>query len=1191
MHDQEVLKLGSGKTGILLAYLATESCRAHSRQTLAELFWPERSNIEALNSLRYALSNLRSVLKDRQVSQPVLLITRSQVQFNPQADVWIDVVEFQEQTVNCQAATINDDALSLSALQSALALYKGKFLQGCNLGDSLDIETWALNKREQLERLHLRLLQMLVSGLEAKGDFPQAEEACRNILAVQPWDENTHRKLMRLLASSGKYTVALAQYDACSQALSQLGIEPGRDTNLLYHHIKKVFAGLTQGGDFSLGSLHEERAISFVARERELDKLVGFLSRMLARQGQVALITGEAGSGKTALLNEFARQALAHHPDLLVVGGRCNAYAGLGQPYQPFVEIIQMLSGDWDLLPWFEHLPVEDQNRLGLITSSVAEILVRVAPDILDRFINRANLARRLQNQDTKQQAKPTWQKVISKVPTPSVALTRLETSILFEQVTRFLIEIAHQRPLVLLMDDLQWIDPGSAALLFHLVQHIANSRILILAAYRSGEINLPGKTGDHPLFGIVTELQRYAGNIRVDLDQVDEQAFVSSYLEKDPLLKPNKLDETFRTALALHTGGNPLFTIELLRSLQARGDLYLTRDGYWVSSPTLDWQHLPERVEAAIAGRVARLPIKWLEWLLTASVEGESFTAEALARVHKVEENELIKDLSGPLSMARIGHRLIRAEGTQWLGVEGQQNTQLSRYRFRHILFQTYLYQQLDPVERSRRHAAVGFALEELYAAQSDIRVSHAAELARHFDAGGLSEKAASYHLEAGHQAVYLASAQVAIAHYRRGLGLLANQPRTISRIQLEIRLYLALGVPFLSASGWGGSERQQAIQKALDLLKEARRVYRKHPAESDIPTAEWLTVIYAQADWLISQGELQKAAMLGEEMLTLAGKRASQPLALAHRILGASHLFQGNFLLARQHLEAAIDVNAAIGQPAPQWWPVGDLESTCRSTLGFVLAACGYPDQAWEQVSQALDRAHSLQRFSSLGSTLIFACEVAILRRDLTGLQILANELLQLGLVDADERRFFHAYGLAADGYVKVLQAEPGSEQALVGLELIRSGMELWESTGTRAGRGQWIVHVAAACLHARQIEAGLELVNTAITGDFSQWIGAGLARIHRLHGELSLMQKISDRDKAKDSFIKALEIAREQGAHSFELKAAISLVKLWQAERPTEARQLLEETCAWFTEGHETPDYQEAQALLRTIAQNLQ
>lgn len=1182
LNDGPPLPLEAGKTSALLVYLAVEATRPHLRQTLAELLWPERPDAEALSALRFALSNLRTVLRDREASPPLLLVERSHAQLNPQAEIWVDVAAFQEQVATCEAASRRGVAPPLETLHAALALYRGPFLQGFNLGDSLDFESWALRTREQLERQRQRLLRLLGAAQETAGDYAQAVETYRTILTSQPWDEEIHCCVIRALAANNEHGAALSQYAACRRALRELGIEPGHITNALYQRIKQE---ITTGTAGAAGAIDEMAAAPLVARERELARLATALERALTGQGQAILITGEAGSGKTALLRALARQALARHPALLVVGGRCDAYAGEGQVYQPFIECVQMLSGECETSPCAELLPAEAQARLQQAVPQIAQALVEIAPDLLDRIVNRTALVQRMRVQSETLSPLPAWYKTLRNGAMTSVAPANLKTGRLFEQVSRLFTALSRQRPLILLLDDLQWIDAGSAALLFHLTRHFAHSRLLIAAAYRPGEIDAYAGPGPHPLLGIVTELQRYAGDIQVDLDQVNEQTFVTAFLEKDPLLQPNRLDAAFRTALAQRTGGNPLFTIELLRSLQARHEIQRAADGSWVSSPALNWERLPEQVEAAIAGRVAHLSQQWCDWLSTASVEGESFTAEVLARVHGADAAALLRDLSGPLGMGRGARRLVQGEGVRWLE-ESDRPQRLSRYRFRHILFQVYLYQQLDPVDRAQRHAAVAFALEDLYAGQPEERTRRAAELSRHFEAGGLPVRAAAYCLKAGQQAVYLASPQVAVAHYRRGLALLADQPHTPERDRLEIHLYLALGAPFVSADGWGGPERQAVIQQALALLQAT-----EHP-DNDRPTAEracpepaeWdalLLAFYTQADWLISQGELEHAVQLGQHILALSGERPSLSRAFAYRILGIGRLFQGNYPEARRQLENALAVYLAVGKPATLLSIGSDLEIGCRAVLGFVLAISGYLDQAWMEVSTALNRARRIRHALALGTTLIFACEVAVLRGDLPALHALAGELLRVG--QAEGLRFFLAYGWAAEGYAQASQVRPGSEQAEVNLELIRRGMRLWESTGTYTGYGMWIVRLADACLQAGDSAAGLAITANILETQVRSGITIGLSQIHRLHGELLLRQETPNRSAAEAAFERALDIAREQGAHTLELRAAISLTKLWQSEKPEAAQRLLEETCAWFTEGWKTHDWQEAQALL--------
>jgi len=1170
LNDGPPLPLEAGKASALLAYLAVEAASPHPRQFLAELLWPERPDADALSALRFALSNLRAALRDRQATVPFLLIERSRVQLNPDANVWVDVTAFRQQTAACEAASRQGDAPPVAALQAALALYRGDFMQGFNLGDSLDFESWALRAREHLERQRVSLLRLLGAAQEAAGDHAQAAKAYRAILDFQPWDEDAHRSVMRALAAHGEPAAALAHYATCRRALRDLGIAPGAATTALYRRIQQ---------EHGMADAEEAApAAPFVARERELARLSAALERILAGQGQTMWVTGEAGSGKTALLNAFARQALARHPALLVVGGRCDAYAGMGQPYQPFIECVQMLAGEWDALPWAEQLPPEGQERLRQAAPQIAQALVENAPVLLERVVNRAALMQWVLPAGANARPLTTWQARLRDGAASSAIPGGLETDRLFEETARLFTALHRQRPLVLLVDDLQWSDASSAALLFHIARRFVHSRVLLVAAYRPGDVGVQAGAGPHPLLGIVTELQRYGGDIRVDLDQVDEQAFVAAFLEQDPLLHPHRLDAAFCAALARRTGGNPLFTIELLRSLQAHHDLQRAADGRWETSPTLNWEHMPERVEAAIAGRIARLPEAWRDWLATAAVEGESFTAEVLARVHGVDVAGLRRELSGPLGMGRGARRLVQGESARPVG-----ESALTRYRFRHILFQVYLYQQLDPVERARRHAAVGAALEELYGGLPEERARHAAELARHFEAGELPEKAAVYHLEAGRRAVYLASPQVAIAHYRRGLALLSDAPHTPARNRLEIHLCLALGAPFLLAGGWGGAERQEAIQRALALLEETERAKQvartgAYPASDD--EDDLLLALYEQADWLLNQGEFAQAGQLGEQLLGLAGESPGLSQALAYRILGYSRLFQGNFPGARRRLEEALTIYVAIGQPSILPRAGHDLEVTCRASLGFALAVSGYLDQAWAQTTQALHRARRLKVAAIQGVPLIFACEVAVLRGDWPALRALADELLHVG--QTTELPVFLAYSWAVGGYVQALHARPSSAQAEASLDMIRRGMQVWESARTPMGRGLWTVRLAAACLHAGEIAAGLSLTQKVLEAPDQPGIAIGLAQIYRLHGELWLRQAPSDRSAAEAYFRRAIEIARQQAAHTPELRAALSLARLWQAERPAEARQLVAEIYAWFSEGLDTPDLQEAAAM---------
>ncbi len=210
----------------------------------------------------------------------------------------------------------------------------------------------------------------------------------------------------------------------------------------------------------------------------------------------------------------------------------------------------------------------------------------------------------------------------------------RAPQAALFEQFTQVLRALAQSRPLLLIVDDMQWIDPGSVSLLFHLGRQLADSRILLLGAYRPEEITQPRGGEAHPLLNVVGELQRAYGDVDIDLMRSARSAFVDALLDSEP----NHLSREFRALLNRQTFGNPLFTIELLRGMQLRGEIQRDSQGRWVEGPHLNWHKLPARIEAVIARRIGHLSQPCRDVLSVASVEGEQFTAEVVASVLQQE-------------------------------------------------------------------------------------------------------------------------------------------------------------------------------------------------------------------------------------------------------------------------------------------------------------------------------------------------------------------------------------------------------------------------------------------------------------------------------------------------------------------------------------------------------------------------
>jgi tetratricopeptide (TPR) repeat protein len=352
-----------------------------------------------------------------------------------------------------------------------------------------------------------------------------------------------------------------------------------------------------------------------------------------------------------------------------------------------------------------------------------------------------------------------------------------LDQDRIFQQTADTLRALSHSHPLLLTLDDLQWIDSASASLFFHLGRQFADKggRVLILGAYRPEEVALDrpatgsGEQERHPMQKVLAEFRRQYGDVCLDLtaaDQVKSRAFVDAYLDSPASpWAPNRLDDEFRAALSARTAGHPLFTIELLRGMQARGELITDRDGAWVPGSTLGWGILPVRVEVVIRERIERLTEEERDLLTVASVEGEVFTAQAVAQVQGLLERDVLQVLSHQLGAH--GQRLVREAGEA--SVPGDRR-RLSRYQFAHALFQAYLYDCLSVGERRLLHGEVGAALEGLYSEQTDPL---AAALAWHFEVAGELAKAAAYSERAADVAFKACAYETGIEHNQSALRL----------------------------------------------------------------------------------------------------------------------------------------------------------------------------------------------------------------------------------------------------------------------------------------------------------------------------------------------------------------------------------------------------------------------------------
>jgi len=1130
LDGEPVTRFESNKVRALLAYLATERRRPHSRDALAGLLWPERPNAIALRNLRQALHNLRRAIGDQRASPPFLLVGRDTIQFNAHSDYWVDVVAFQQHIAKSKSTERPNDKV-----QSAIELCRGPFLEGFSVRGSASFEEWMLFKREEIGRQVLFALQHLATIHEQTGEYAQAAGCVRRELELEPWQERAHRHLMRLLALDGQRSAALAQYNTCQRLLAEeLGVEPASETTALYESIRdgllhKGAEAQKRGGKISPAVTPPRPSVPFVARERELAKLDGLLETALAGRGRVAFVTGDTGSGKTALMAEFARRSMEAHGGLIVASGSCNAHAGIGDPYLPFREIIQTLTGDIEAKRAGGAISTDHARRLWDVWPTVMQSLIEAGPDLVDTFVMGADL---WAHTETVAQDGAGWRgrlEELMKRNGPGTDSPPLLQKPLFEQVTRVLQTLARRHPLILLLDDLQWADPGSVSLLFHLGRRLAGHRILIAGAYRSYDVALGRNGRRHPLETVVNEFQRDFGDIHVDLNRAEGRQFVEAFLDS----QPNRLSPTFRDTLYRHTGGHALFTVELLRNLWGYGSIAQDDAGRWIEGPALDWDRLPARVEAVIAERLYRLPPEWLTMLNIASVEGMEFTAEVVARVQEADEQEVNRRLSGALSEQ---HHLVRRYSRLWLD-EGKRpatglGQSLSRYRFRHSLFQKYLYNRLGEGERAKLHEAVGNALEALYGERTS---EFAIQLARHFEAAGRATRAADYLLQAGQRAVQLSANAEAITLFTKGLALLRTTPESAERAERELALQLALSGPLLAARGWGAPERAAVCDRAYALCQQIG------------DSAQLLQALFSLADLCRAQGEHSQSLELGEQLLRLAQRTQDrEQMALAHWTVGETLFFQGKLVPAREHLEQAVALHDPDRHRSLLSLTGPDTGVACLSWLSWVLWSLGYPDQAQERSQQALALAHKLDHPFSLAFALTFAgCGFHWLRRDARPVRETSDLLMPY--ISADEAAGIRPWVMVFRGWE---QATRGDLEE--GIAQMRDGLEAWTAMGAVSGHSCQVVPLAEACGRAGRSAEGLDVLEEALavveqTGErFLE------SELYRIKGELLLAtDDPPSPTEAETCFRKAIEVARQQQAKPWELRATTSLCQLWQRQ----------------------------------------
>jgi len=842
-----------------------------------------------------------------------------------------------------------------------------------------------------------------------------------------------------------------------------------------------------------------------IGREADVTQLHRWQAQ--ARRGvrQVGFVTGDAGIGKTTVVDAFVAQ-VAHESSLWLMRGQCVEHYGAGEAYLPVLEALGQLCRGPDgarLVPWLaQHAPTWLVQMPALLSADALEAMQR-------RVLGT------------------TRERMLRELAEALEALTA-------------------ERPLVLVLEDLHWSDAATLDLVGSLARRSPPARLLLLGTYRPVEVMVRA----HPLQALKLDLTLHRQCLELPLELLTA-ADVAQYLGRR--FGVGVCPVALAQALYRRTDGHPLFLVTVVDALVQQG-LVREVDGRWAVTGDLRAVEdvMPESLRALLAQQCDALSPAVQGVLEAASVAGLVSTVAALAASVEAAEETVETQCAG---LAQRG-QFLQAHGVE----EWPDGTVTGRYGFRHTLYQQVLYARVPVARRLRWHRQIGRRLEAGYGAQAGTR---AAELAMHFERGRDTPRAVQYLGQAAENAAQRQAPHEVIALLTTGLGLLATLPATPARAQQEMAMQLALGPALSATKGSAAPEVEQTYARARALCAQVGETPQL------FPTLWGLSQFYRNR-------VLPTAREIGEQLWRLA-QRAADPTQhlLAHDALGVTLFHLGDYAAARTHLEQAVALTNPVAQRALAlrhgWAP----RVRCLAVVANVLWCLGYPAQALRQAQEALVLAQELAHHYSLAGTQHYAAYLYHRRREAPEVQAQANALLDLAT--AQGFPLWVGIGTCLRGWTLAVQG-----QGEAGLAQLRQGLEAVLAIGSTLSPPYCLVLHAEAAGYAGQVEEGLRLLAEALAAFEASERGDLLAEAYRLQGQFLLCQ--ADAAGAEACFQQALTIARRQQAKSWELRAALSLSRLWQRQGKCQAaHQLLAAVYGWFTEGFDTADLREAKALL--------
>jgi class 3 adenylate cyclase/predicted ATPase len=865
-----------------------------------------------------------------------------------------------------------------------------------------------------------------------------------------------------------------------------------------------VYRVLSESGATSRLDVAQPRGLTpLVGRDQEVGLLLERWEQAKSCQGQVVLLSGDAGIGKSRLV-QMLKDHVTQEPHTCWECRSAEYYQNTA--LFPLTDLFQRI------LRFDAHETAD--TKLEKLTHALSQY--------------------RLPLEESVQLFAPLLSLPISEDTYPPLQLSpQRQRQKALETLVAILQELAEHQPVLFILEDLHWTDPTTLELLTLVIEQIPTTSILTVLTCR-------------PHFQPAWHHRSYSTEITLNRLSPTQVEQIVTRMTDGKTFPAEVLQQILEK-----TDGVPLYVEEMTKAILESGQLKAV-DGHYALTGSFSTFAIPATLQDSLMARLDRL-VTAKAVAQYAAVIGRQFSYELLQAVSQVDEVILQHELG----------RLVEAEIVYHRGVPPQ-----ATYTFKHALIQDAAYQSLLRSTRQQYHQRIAQIVEAQFPETAEAEPEL---LAYHYTAAGLTEQAVHYWQHAGQHALQRSANQEAVQHLTTGLALLARLPETPTRAQQELDLQIALGPALAATKGHAAPEVETTYARARELCQ------RMGDTPQVFPVLWGLWLFYD------SRGELQTSHELGERLLTMAQFVQDPALLLqAHHTLGVTSFNLGEFAPAQAHFEHGI----ALYHPQQHrshavLYGGHDPGVCCLSQGACVLWFLGYPDRALQRMHEALTLGQELAHPHSLAIALHFAAELHQLRREGQAAQERAE--MEIALSGEQGSAQWLARGTILRGWALAWQGQ-GAE----GLAQMCQGLSAFRATGAEGRRTCFLALLAEGYRGTGEVQEGLRVLAEALAAAHNRGEHYCEAELHRLTGELLLLQSADQHAEAEACFHQALAIARRQQAKSWELRAAMSLSRLWQQHgKQAEARALLAPIYGWFTEGFETADLQEAKALLDALA----